>query len=152
MQGVSKIILKTGKDGRLALLRFIDHVAITVADSEASTRFYDRLFGAQVPFDHAPNGKSLVRSVIVGGGVQLNIHQHGNGIDLVAGKPTPGSVDICFRFGGTIEEAEALLKRNDVAIIEGPAPRNDNQGNPAQSVYFHDPDGNLIELMATNPV
>ena len=151
MQGVSKIILNMGKDGRLALLRFIDHVAITVADSEASTRFYDRLFGAQVLFDHAPNGKSLVRSVMIGGGVQLNIHQYGNGIDLVASKPTPGSVDICFRFGGTIEEAEALLKRNHVAIIEGPSPRTDNQGNPAQSVYFHDPDGNLIELMATNP-
>lgn len=151
MQDVCTTIMTMGKDKRLALLRFIDHVAITVADSELSTQFYDRLFGAEVPFDHAPNGRSLVRSVIVGGGVQLNIHQAGNGIELVAGKPTPGSVDICFRFGGTIDDAEALLKRNGVAIVEGPVPRTDNQGNPAQSVYFHDPDGNLIELMATNP-
>lgn len=134
----------------MALLKFIDHVAITVADVERSTRFYDDLFGAEVPFDHAPQGRSLVRSVKIGGGVQLNIHQHGNGIELVAARPTPGSVDICFRFGGTIEEAERLLKDHGVAIIEGPSPRTDNQGNAAKSVYFNDPDGNLVELMATD--
>ena len=117
---------------------------------DRSTRFYDRLFGTEIPFDHAPDGRSLVRSVIIGGGVQLNIHQHGNGIDLVAANPTPGAIDICFRFGGTIEEAQTLLTRNDVAIVEGPAPRTDNEGNRAQSVYFHDPDGNLVELMATD--
>lgn len=134
----------------MALLRFIDHVAITVADVEATTRFYDKLFGAEVPFDHAPQGRTLVRTVIVGGGVRLNVHQQGNGIDLVAALPTPGSVDICFRFGGTIKEAEALLTDNDIEIIEGPSPRIDNEGNQAQSVYFKDPDGNLVELMANN--
>ncbi len=134
----------------MALLRFIDHVAITVADVKATTRFYDKLFGAEVPFDHAPQGRTLVRTVIVGGGVRLNVHQQGNGIDLVAALPTPGSVDICFRFGGTIKEAEALLTDNDIEIIEGPSPRIDNEGNQAQSVYFKDPDGNLVELMANN--
>ena len=134
----------------MALLRFIDHVAITVADVEATTRFYDKLFGAEVPFDHAPQGRTLVRTVLVGGGVSLNVHQQGNGIDLVAALPTPGSVDICFRFGGTIKEAEALLTDNDIEIIEGPSPRIDNEGNQAQSVYFKDPDGNLVELMANN--
>lgn len=134
----------------MALLRFIDHVAITVADVEATTQFYDRLFGAEVPFDHAPDGKTLVRTVIIGGGVRLNVHQQGNGIDLVAAKPTPGSVDICFRIEGTIEEAKALLERNGVEIIDGPSPRIDNEGNQAQSVYFKDPDGNLVELMANH--
>ena len=134
----------------MALLRFIDHVAITVADVDATTQFYDRLFGTEVPFDHAPDGKTLVRTVIIGGGVRLNVHQQGNGIDLVAAKPTPGSVDICFRIEGTIEEAAALLERNGVEIIDGPSPRIDNQGNQAQSVYFKDPDGNLVELMANH--
>ena len=134
----------------MALLRFIDHVAITVADAERTTRFYDKLFGAEVPFDHAPDGRTLVRTVIVGGGVRLNVHQQGNGIDLVADKPTPGSVDICFRFGGTIKDAEALLLGHGIEIIEGPSPRIDNEGNEAQSVYFKDPDGNLVELMAND--
>jgi catechol 2,3-dioxygenase-like lactoylglutathione lyase family enzyme len=134
----------------MAMLRFIDHVAITVADVERTTRFYDRLFGVEVPFDHAPQGKTLVRTVIIGGAVRLNVHQHGNGIDLVADRPTPGSVDICFRFGGTIEQAGALLTDNGIEIIEGPSPRIDNEGNQAQSVYFKDPDGNLVELMAND--
>lgn len=134
----------------LALLQFIDHVAITVADVERTTRFYDKLFGAEVPFDHAPDGRTLVRTVIIGGAVRINVHQLGNGIDLVAAKPTPGSVDICFRFGGPIAQAEQLLKDHGIAIVEGPAPRLDNQGKPAQSVYFHDPDGNLIELMSSD--
>ncbi len=134
----------------MALLRFIDHVAITVADVERTTQFYDRLFGAEVPFDHAPQGKTLVRTVIIGGAVRINVHQQGNGIDLVADKPTPGSVDICFRFGGSIAEAEALLKDNGIEIIEGPSLRIDNEGNQAQSVYFKDPDGNLVELMSND--
>ncbi|MCB2064998.1 MAG: VOC family protein, partial [Novosphingobium sp.] len=117
---------------------------------DATTQFYDRLFGTEVPFDHAPDGTTLVRTVIIGGGVRLNVHQQGNGIDLVAAKPTPGSVDICFRIEGTIEEAAALLERNGVEIIDGPSPRIDNQGNQAQSVYFKDPDGNLVELMANH--
>jgi len=134
----------------MALLRFIDHVAITVADVDATTQFYDRLFGTEVPFDHAPDGKTLVRTVIIGGAVRLNVHQLGNGIDLVADKPTPGSVDICFRISGTIEEAATLLERNGVEIIDGPSPRIDNEGNQSQSVYFKDPDGNLVELMAND--
>ena len=134
----------------MAGLEFIDHVAITVADVDRSTRFFDQLFGVEVLFDHASDGKMLVRAVRMGGGVHLNIHQLGNGMDLVAAKPTPGSADICFRFGGTIEEAEALLKQNDIAIIEGPSPRVNNEGNASQSVYFLDPDGNLLELMAND--
>lgn len=134
----------------MALLKFIDHVAITVADVERTTAFYDRLFGAEVPFDHAPDGRTLVRTVMIGGAVRINVHQQGNGIDLVADKPTPGSVDICFRFGGTIKEAEALLFGHGVEIIEGPSPRIDNEGGQAQSVYFKDPDGNLVELMAND--
>lgn len=134
----------------MALLKFIDHVAITVADVERTTQFYDRLFGAEVPFDHAPQGKTLVRTVIIGDAVRINVHQQGNGIDLVADKPTPGSVDICFRFGGSIAEAEALLKGHGIEIIEGPSLRIDNEGNQAQSVYFKDPDGNLVELMSND--
>ncbi|MBV1918370.1 MAG: VOC family protein [Sphingomonadaceae bacterium] len=134
----------------MALLKFIDHVAITVADVERSTKFYTALFGAELLFDHAPNGRCLVRSVQIGGGVQLNIHQEGNGMDLVAARPTPGSADICFRFGGSIDEAEDLLRSHDIEIIEGPSARTDNQGGAAQSVYFLDPDGNLLELMASD--
>jgi catechol 2,3-dioxygenase-like lactoylglutathione lyase family enzyme len=38
------------------------------------------------------------------------------------------------------------LNRCGVAIIEGPVPRTGARG-PMMSVYFCDPDGNLIEVL-----
>ena len=127
-------------------LQLIDHVAITVADMDLTTAFYTRLFGAEVLRDHKP----IVRALRLGGGVQLSIHQHGNGVALVALQPTPGAVDICFRIAAPIAAAMRHLGEQDIEIIDGPSPRSDNQGRPAQSVYFRDPDGNLVELMATD--
>jgi len=126
----------------------IDHIAITVSDLEAACRFYDRLFGAQTQVNYAPQGKPLVRQIALGGAL-LSVHQAGNGIELVARKPTIGSADICFRWDGGIASAVALLSERGVEIIEGPVPRHTADGSPSQSVYFRDPDANLIELMAT---
>jgi catechol 2,3-dioxygenase-like lactoylglutathione lyase family enzyme len=127
----------------------IDHVVITAADIDATCAFYDRLFGLRVVIDHAPGGKSAVRQAIVGGGTtMLSIHQRGNGIDLAAKAPTPGALDLCFRWDGSIDSAVDLLNDHNVAIIEGPSPRTFSDGRPTLSVYFRDPDGNLIELMA----
>jgi catechol 2,3-dioxygenase-like lactoylglutathione lyase family enzyme len=127
-------------------LKFIDHVAITVADIEATTAFYDRLFGVEILLDAVP----IVRGLRVGGGVQLNVHQFGNGVDLVARLPTPGSVDVCFRIAAPIEAAVRHLGDHGIEIVDGPSRRVDNQGQPSRSVYFRDPDGNLVELMATD--
>jgi catechol 2,3-dioxygenase-like lactoylglutathione lyase family enzyme len=128
----------------------VDHVAITVADVDATCAFYQRLFGAAVVRDHQREGRTTVRAIHVGGGVQLSVHQAGNGVELVARRPTPGSADLCFRWAGTIDEAEGLLRRHAVTIIDGPSPRQTSDGRASQSVYFLDPDGNLIELMAAD--
>ena len=37
----------------------------------------------------------------------------------------------------------------DVEVIEGPVPRPAADGRPGQSVYFRDPDGNLLELLSS---
>jgi catechol 2,3-dioxygenase-like lactoylglutathione lyase family enzyme len=132
-------------------LTMIDHVAITVADINTSASFYTRLFGAEVLRDHVIDGKNIIRALKIGGGVQLSIHQLGNGVELVAARPTPGSVDICFRIGQPIDAAMKLLEGQGVEIIDGPSPRTDNKGRPSRSVYFRDPDGNLVELMAIEP-
>ena len=132
------------------LLSLIDHVAITVADVDATTEFYAKLFGAEVLRNGEIDGKLIVRAIRIGGAVQLSLHQLGNGVELVAARPTPGSVDICFRYTGRIEQAAALLQSHGVEIVDGPSQRQNNQLQPAQSVYFRDPDGNLVELMATD--
>jgi catechol 2,3-dioxygenase-like lactoylglutathione lyase family enzyme len=144
----NKSIPASGQGERMNHIVGIDHVAITVSDLEASCRFYASLFAAETRVDHAPHGKSLVRQIALGGAL-LSIHQAGNGIELVAKKPTIGSADICFRWGGSIASAVALLNDHGVAIIEGPVPRHTADGLPCRSIYFRDLDANLIELIAT---
>jgi catechol 2,3-dioxygenase-like lactoylglutathione lyase family enzyme len=134
--------------GSMRLLSGIDHVAITAADVDASCGFYQRLFGAEVWRDFPPGGPTAVRVIDIGDGVRLSVHQAGNGVDLVAARPTPGSVDICFRWAGSIDEAAAHVKAHGLAIIDGPSPRQTVDGKAAHSIYFRDPDSNLIELMA----
>jgi catechol 2,3-dioxygenase-like lactoylglutathione lyase family enzyme len=130
-----------------ALIEQFDHVSITVADLDATCRFYARALDARVDADYKVDGRTTVRRVLVGKAV-LNIHQQGNGVQLVARRPTPGSADLCFRWSGTIESAVEHLQARNIPIIEGPSPRITSDGRPSQSVYFTDPDGNLLELMA----
>ncbi len=127
----------------------IDHVAFAAADLEATCAFYDRLFGARTHLDYAPNGKSLVRQIALGGAL-LSIHQAGNGHQLVARQPTVGGADICLRWSGSVESAADLLRAHQITIIDGPSRRRTADGLPALSIYFRDPDGNLLELMAAD--
>lgn len=133
-----------------AVLLGIDHVAITVADHEATWAFYDRVFGTEIINDYAPDGIPAVRVFLLGGSARLSVHQAGNGVVLVAARPTPGSADICFRWGGSIAAAQAHLAAHGLAIVDGPSPRRTVDALAAHSVYFRDPDGNLIELMAAD--
>src|ERR1700733_16004916 len=94
----------------------IDHVAFAARDLEETCRFFDRLFGARVHLDYAPDGKSLVRQIALGGAL-MSIHQAGNGLELVANRPTVGGADICLRWPGTINSAAARLCQHDVTII-----------------------------------
>lgn len=124
-----------------------DHVAITTSDVARSTAFYCDVLGAVVLQDHPAEGALLVRSIRIGGAA-MNIHRQGNGLWLVAKAPTPGSADLCFRWDGPIENAVTHLGRKGVPIIDGPSARFTASGAPSLSVYFLDPDGNLLELMA----
>jgi catechol 2,3-dioxygenase-like lactoylglutathione lyase family enzyme len=131
----------------MPLILGIDHIAFPVHDLEATCAFYDQLFGAVTHFDYAPHGKSLVRQIKLGGAL-LSIHQAGNGIELAARQPTVGGADICLRWGGSIDSATALLAQHGIPIVDGPSLRRTADGLRARSVYFRDPDGNLLELMA----
>jgi catechol 2,3-dioxygenase-like lactoylglutathione lyase family enzyme len=127
----------------------IDHFAFAAAALEATCVFYDRLFGARTHLDYAPNGKSLVRQIALGGAL-LSIHQAGNGLELVARQPNVGGADICPRWSGHIESAMARLRAHEIMIVDGPSRRRTTDGLPALSIYFRDLDGNLLELTAAD--
>jgi catechol 2,3-dioxygenase-like lactoylglutathione lyase family enzyme len=127
----------------------IDHVAFAAADLGATCAFYDMLFGARTHLDYAPDGMSLVRQIALGDAL-LSIHQAGNGLALVARYPTVGRADICLHWSESIETAMDLLRTLDIPIIDGPSRRRTADGLAASSIYFRDPDGNLLELMAAD--
>jgi catechol 2,3-dioxygenase-like lactoylglutathione lyase family enzyme len=56
-----------------------------------------------------------------------------------------GSADLCFVIAGPVEQALEELRRHGVEVIKGPVPRSGAEGEIV-SVYFRDPDENLIEV------
>jgi catechol 2,3-dioxygenase-like lactoylglutathione lyase family enzyme len=124
-----------------------DHVAITVADVDVTIAWYERVLGAEpLHLDLWREGKLPIALLQVGAS-RLSVHPVAAPAAPHADAPTPGSADLCFRFDGPVAEILTLLERADVEVVEGPVPRPAANGEPGASVYFRDPDGNLLELL-----
>jgi catechol 2,3-dioxygenase-like lactoylglutathione lyase family enzyme len=117
----------------------LDHLVLTVASVEASVAFYARVLGfVATTFGAGRTGLSFGRQ-------KINLHPVGSAIEPRAGRPTPGSADLCFVTAAAIEEVVAHLRICGVAIVAGPVRRTGALA-PMTSVYFRDPDGNLVEV------
>lgn len=127
----------------------IDHIAMTVRDIEVSADFYRRVLDAETPYEAAWRDGRIPVLVLRIGGATINLQAADNPAYIVADRPTPGAVDLCLRWSGPIATAEAHLRDRGIDVIEGPVPRFATDGSPGQSVYFRDPDDNLLELLST---
>ena len=120
-------------------LRRIDHVVLTVADLGATIAFYERVLGMR----HVVTGD---RHAMHFGDCKLNLHPEVNDYPpLKAAVPTLGSEDICLVADGTMDDVVADLRAAGVEIEAGPVTRDGALG-PMTSVYFRDPDRNLVEI------
>lgn len=117
----------------------LDHLVLTVADVEASCAFYSRVLGMEV----VTFGQG--RKALAFGAQKINLHQAGREFEPKADRPTPGSADLCFLTSVPLPQVQAHLAACGVRVTEGPVQRTGAQG-PILSVYFRDPDLNLIEV------
>ena len=117
----------------------LDHLVLTVADVGRTHDFYERVLGMEpVVFGEG-------RHALAFGAQKINLHEAGREFEPKAAVPTPGSADLCFLTDAPVAEVVEHLAANGVEILEGPVRRTGATG-PIKSVYFRDPDGNLIEV------
>ena len=117
----------------------LDHFVLTVRDLAATVDFYERGLGMRLVTFGAG------RKALAFGRQKLNLHPAGREFEPKALKPTPGSIDLCFATESPLADVIAHLKACGVAIADGPVPKTGALG-PMMSVYFRDPDGNLVEV------
>jgi catechol 2,3-dioxygenase-like lactoylglutathione lyase family enzyme len=127
-------------------IKAIDHWVIVAGNPNVTLDFYQRL-GFKIAWEKRP-GRADMATIRINEAQKINVHppdapaQPGY---LGARHPGVGGADFCLEWDGTVDEILALLKNNGVAIEAGPGPRTCARG-VATSVYFRDPDDNLVEL------
>jgi catechol 2,3-dioxygenase-like lactoylglutathione lyase family enzyme len=129
----------------------LDHIVLNVKDVDRALDFYANVLGLEIErLDEFRAGRIGFPSV------RINEHTI---IDLARpkeGGEAPAKLESLQRnlnhfclvvekedFSGIVD----YLKSHDVAILTGPISRWGARGR-ATSVYFHDPDGNEIEIRA----
>ena len=117
----------------------LDHCVLTVRDIEGTCRFYQKVLGMDV----ITFGDD--RKAVMFGSQKINLHQAGREYEPKAASPTPGAADLCFIAAEPLIDVAAHLAYHHVPLVAGPVERTGALG-PIQSLYIHDPDGNLIEI------
>ena len=121
----------------------IDHLVLTVKDIEATTQFYERVLGFEREFFRGPEGQP--RYSLHFGKQKMNLQDRATETPTKARVPTFGSGDFCLIAAVPLDKVIAHLKNESVEIEAGPIARRGALG-PIRSVYFRDPDGNLVEV------
>jgi catechol 2,3-dioxygenase-like lactoylglutathione lyase family enzyme len=117
----------------------IDHIVITAHDVDRTLDFYSKVLGMEpITFAGGRRGHAFGRQ-------KINLHQAGREFEPKALKPVPGSIDLCFITETPLADVIGHLESHGVAIAQGPVEKTGALG-PMMSVYFRDPDGNLVEV------
>jgi catechol 2,3-dioxygenase-like lactoylglutathione lyase family enzyme len=119
-------------------VRSLDHIVLCVGNVDATRRFYGELLGMDAR-EERPGKFSLHF------GEQKISLQDSAASPAIARDTVPGSGNFCLLTDLPMAAVVEELGRAGVAIVDGPEQRSGATG-PILSVYFHDPDGNLVEV------
>lgn len=118
----------------------LDHFVLTVASIRATCDFYARTLGFGVEV-FGPEK----RTALIFGNQKINLHQVGKEFTPRARLATAGSGDFCLLTDTPVAEVAAHLRAEGIEVLDGPVPKTGATG-PLLSIYFRDPDGNLVEV------
>ena len=127
-------------------IKGIDHWVVVVADVSRTLEFYRRL-GLTIAWETRA-GRPDMPTIRINDAQKINVHAsdwpEATGY-LGARRPSVGGADFCLEWAGTVPDLLGLLERSGVTPEVGPSTRTCACG-PSTSVYFRDPDDNLVEL------
>ncbi len=138
MIGAEQLWPAAGNPSVIALSH-IDHLVIPCRDVDEVADFYVRVLGMEKRVD--ANGRVAVHF----GEQKFNLQQAGRESVIRASVHQAGTQDFCLIVEAPLDAVAARLAELGVEIEEGPVTRNGALG-PMRSLYFRDPDGNLVEL------
>ena len=124
----------------------IDHFVMRVKDVDATCDFYAKALGMEViTFGRDGIGQNgVTRRALRFGQHKINLHP--DETDWYRAKdPRCGGEDFCLITETPIDDVVAHLEACGVEIEVGPSDRSGALG-AIRSVYFRDPDGNLVEV------
>ncbi len=116
----------------------LDHIVLCVADVATTREYYERVLGMELR-EERPGKWSLHF-----GDHKISLQDASTAPDI-AKDTVPGSGNFCILTDVPIEDVVAHLRKEGVDIRIGPAEREGAIGK-IMSVYFNDPDGNLVEI------
>ncbi len=125
------------------MIKAIDHLVLTITDAEATRHFYETGLGMTWTTFETAEGQT--REALTFGNQKINIHQRGREFEPKATHPTPGSADLCLLTDTPVIEVADHMATLGYPLLEGPTAKTGAVG-PLTSIYYHDPDGNLIEI------
>ena len=120
-------------------LERLDHFVVPASDVDALADFYVRVLGMEKVVFGA--GRVALRL----GQQKINLQPAGKVGGLVADRHLAGTADFCLVSRTPVDEVSLTLAAAGVTVIEGPSRRNGALG-PITSIYFRDPDRNLVEI------
>jgi catechol 2,3-dioxygenase-like lactoylglutathione lyase family enzyme len=116
----------------------LDHIVLCVADVERTLGFYEEILGMQRR-EERPGKWSLHF-----GANKISLQDARSAPELA--RPTvPGSGNFCVLTDEPVERLADALRARGIEVVAGPAEREGATGK-ILSVYFRDPDGNLVEV------
>jgi catechol 2,3-dioxygenase-like lactoylglutathione lyase family enzyme len=122
------------------IINHLDHLVLTVKNIAVTCAFYETVLGMEVITF------SDQRKALRFGHQKINLHEKGKEIDPKATAPTMGAADLCFIAATPVEEVMQELLDKHIEILEGGIVARTGAIGNIRSVYFRDPDGNLLEV------